>query len=279
VTSWRRLVGALGAECCDLDVAQADSAELKAALLKYQLLIIRNQRLSAESFTEFAAQMGELDVYPFAQPLPGYPHVVTVVKEAQDVSNFGGAWHSDTSYVPEPPATTLLYAVEVPATGGDTLFADMYGPFDRLSNGFKELLESLVGHNTASLVHEPGGSYGVVAGGSVTLKENEAVTEADHPLVTVHPASGRHALFFSLIHTAHFVGMSREESLPLLQQLQALVTEPSNITRLRWQPGTLAIWDNRAVQHYPLNDYPGERREMRRIILKGDRPRGPAWDG
>jgi taurine dioxygenase len=276
VSGWQPLVGALGAERDDLDVRQTDPGELLADLYRHKLLVIRNQTLDPASYTAFAGTLGELDVYPFAEPLADFPHVVSVLKEPGDASNFGGAWHTDTAYTENPPAITLLYAVEVPESGGDTLFADTVDLVDGLSPGFLRMLEGLVGHNTASLVHEAEAGHADVVGQSVALKEAGVPTDADHPLVIEHPVTGRRVLFFSLIHTEHFLGMTRAESLPLLTQLHALATAAENTSRLRWAPGTLAIWDNRAVQHYPLNDYPGQRREMLRIILKGDRPRGVA---
>ncbi len=273
-SGWQPLSGPLGAERSDLDFSRANGAELSQALYEHKLLVLRDQQLSPASFTVAAEKLGELDVYPYAQAIPGSPHVVAVIKEPEDVSNFGGDWHTDTAYVACPPAVTLLYAVEVPAQGGDTLFADTVRAFDGCTEAFKATLRGLVGHNTASLVHQAQGGHAGVTGQSVTLKEADRVTEADHPLVIAHPETGREALFFSLIHTSHFQGMSRQESLPLLKALHDRVVAPENVSRLRWQPGTLAIWDNRSVQHYPVNDYPGKRREMQRIILKGDRPAG-----
>jgi taurine dioxygenase len=270
---WRPLSGPVGAERDDVDFKAADPEEIRAALYEHQLLVLRGQSLDPASYAEAAGKLGELDVYPYAEPISGHPHVVAVVKEPGDESNFGGDWHTDTAYVSTPPAITLLYAVEVPEQGGDTLFADTVGAFEGCSEGFKAALRGLTGHNTASLVHQSGGGYASVTGQSVTLKDTDRETEADHPLVVAHPETWREALFFSLIHTSHFVGMTRLESLPLLESLHERVTAPENVSRLRWQPGTLAIWDNRAVQHYPLNDYPGKRREMYRIILKGDRPK------
>jgi taurine dioxygenase len=276
VTTWRRLIGSLGAERSGLELSRTDPRELLDDLYRYQLLVVRNLRLDPEGLTRFASRLGELDRYPFAEPLPEAPYVVRVVKEAEDETNFGGAWHSDTAYLAEPPAITVLYAVETPATGGDTLFADMYGAFERLSAGFQSALRRLSGHNTAALVHDSSGGYHHVAGQSVPARATDEVTEADHPLVIRHPWTARPALYFSLIHTERFTGMTRAESLPLLEQLHTLATAPENVTRLRWAPGTLAIWDNRSVLHYPLNDYPGERREMHRVIVRGDRPRRAA---
>ncbi len=271
--AWRPLTGPVGAERSGLDFGRADPAQLAAALYEHKLLVLRNQQLDPAAFTAAAARLGELDAYPYAEPLPGHPHVVAVVKEPEDESNFGGDWHTDTAYVANPPAVTLLYALDVPEQGGDTLFADTVRAFARCSAGFQSTLRGLIGHNTASLVHQADGGHAGVTGQSVTLKDADRETEADHPLVIAHPETGREALFFSLIHTSHFQGMTRLESLPLLKDLHERVVAPDNISRLQWQPGTLAIWDNRAVQHYPLNDYPGKRREMHRIILKGDRPR------
>ncbi len=274
MTGWRPLAGALGAERADLDVRRADPQALRRALHRHKLLVLRDQELTPESFTRAAARLGPLDVYPYAEPLAGHPHVVRVLKEAGDEANFGGAWHTDMAYVPEPPAVTLLLAVEVPDSGGDTLFADMVAAFGRCSPAFQQFLRGLAGHNTAGLVHGARGAHADVAGQSVALRADAPLQAAEHPLVVKDPESGRESLYFSLIHTSHFRGMTREESLPLLRQLHALAVAPENTARLRWRPGTLAIWDNRAVQHYPLNDYPGRRREMHRIVLKGQRPAG-----
>lgn len=267
---WRPLIGALGAERDDLDFERAEPGEISAALAEHKVLVLRDQTLTPASFTAAAARLGKLDTYPYAEAIEGHPYVVRVLKEPGDEANFGGAWHTDTAYLTEPPAVTLLLAVQVPRSGGDTLFADSVAAFGRCSAGFQAFLRGLTGHNTAGLVHQAAGKYASVAGQSVPAR-GAAIAEADHPLV-IADAAGREALFFSLIHTSHFVGMSRRESLPLLEQLHALTTAPENTARVRWRPGTLTIWDNRAVQHFPLNDYPGARREMHRIILKGDRP-------
>jgi len=271
--------GALGAERADLDFRGVDVAALRRALHAHKLLVFRDQELTPASFSSAAARLGPLDVYPYAEPLAGHPHVVRVLKEAGDDANFGGAWHTDMPYVAEPPAITLLYAVQVPATGGDTLFADMVAAFERCSPGFQHFLRGLVGLHTAGLIHGAGGAHAKVAGQSVAVRPDAAISEAGHPLVLSDGPSGRNSLYFSLVHTSHFRGMTRQESLPLLEQLHRLATAAENTTRLRWRPGTLAVWDNRAVQHYPLNDYPGQRREMHRIVLKGDRPGGGPGPG
>jgi taurine dioxygenase len=272
--SWRPLTGAFGAELEGLDIVGTNPHALLELVHRHQLVVIRDQRFDPVRLESWAAGLGELDVYPFAEPLPGTPHVVAVVKNPEDESNFGGAWHTDTSYLPEPPSLTILYAVELPRRGGDTLFADMCAAFDALSPGLQTLLETLRARNTAALVHGAGGAHSAVAGQAVRRREAVGSTEAEHPVVRVHPVTGRRALYVSRIHSERFVGMTREESLPLIEFLQELAVRPERVTRLRWRSGTLAIWDNRTVQHYPLNDYPGERREMHRVILKGERPLG-----
>jgi taurine dioxygenase len=269
-----RLPGAIGAEVTGLDVTRADPAELLALAHREQVLVVRDQILDPQSLSDLGTRLGELDVYPFAEPMPDAPHVVAVVKNPEDTHNFGGAWHSDTTYLPRPPALTLLYAVELPGRGGDTLFADMCGALEALSPRLRGILEGLEALNTSSLVHGADGAHQAVAGQAVVPKTAVTPSQAIHPVVRVHPETGRQALYVSRIHTSHFVGMTREESQPLIDFLQDFAVREERQSRVVWLPGTLAIWDNRTVQHNPLNDYPGERREMHRIILKGERPLG-----
>lgn len=271
---WREMLGALGATVSAGDVRNMNVGELTRALHRHQLLVFRDQSLAPIELAEFAAQFGELDVYPHAEPLAETPYVVRLVKNPEDASNFGGAWHTDTSYMLQPPKITMLYAVEVPDQGGDTMFADTYRALAGLSDAMQACLEGLHAIYTADLVHGSAGAYTAVTGQSVNTRSSDRVTTAVHPVVRVHPDTGRKALYTSLIHTERFADMTRPESLPLLEYLQAATIAAENCTRLKWRPGTLAVWDNRCVQHYPLNDYPGERRVMHRVIVKGDTPAG-----
>lgn len=272
------LIGAIGAQCRGVAVGELAADDVRRAITASQLLVFRDQQLTPASLTEFAAQLGELDRYPFAEPLAEAPYVVRVLKEPQDRANFGGAWHTDTAYLERPPSYTLLYAKEVPESGGDTLFADLYGAYDSacasLSTDERERFDALRVHCTASLVHDAQGAHAAVAGESVARRNATVATEADHPLVRVHPDSGRRALYVSLIHCTRIVGMSRAESLPLLERLHGIIVRAENCTRLRWRAGTLAIWDNRCLLHNPLNDYQGARREMQRVIVRGEVPLG-----
>ena len=268
--------GALGADITGIDVRTIDADGLeaiRAALLEYHMLALRNQRLTPAALSAFAAKLGEREVYPFAAAMSDDPYVVPIIKEPEDESNFGGIWHTDSSYLPRPPSLTLLYAVQLPKRGGDTLFADMHAAYRALPEATRTRIDGMSAQYTASLVHDANGAYAHVAGANRNRRDADAVvTDAVHPVVRTHPLSGSKALYVSLAHTRCFVGQSREESLPLLTQLAEHAIRDDFCARLRWTVGTLAIWDNRSVQHYPLNDYPGERRVMHRVILKGEQP-------
>jgi taurine dioxygenase len=272
---WQPMPGPFGAELTGVDARTLDASALLQLSAERQLLVIRDQQFTPGELCDFAAMIGTLDVYPYAEPLPDHPYVVPIVKKPEDTANFGGAWHSDTAYLERPPGLTLLYAVEIPGSGGDTLFADMCGAYEALSPTFRAWLDTLVGHNVSGMVHDTSGDHATVVGQGTRLRA-AAASAGDHPIVRVHPVTGRPALYVSLIHTERFVGMTREESLPIITFLQEFAVRPERCVRLAWRPGTLAIWDNRSVQHYPLNDYPGQRREMHRVILQGERPLGRA---
>jgi taurine dioxygenase len=265
------LDGPVGAEVRGAAALELAPEALQAALARHSLLVLRDQDLDPVALTALAGRLGEPERYPYAPALEGAEYVVAVTKEAHERDNFGGAWHSDSAYLERPPALTLLLARELPERGGDTLFADMYGAYASFSPGLKRTLCALQGVNTASLVHDPHGDHATVAGNR-SGHGAEALLEAVHPLVRRHPVTGRPALFASLVHTARIDGLSRPESLPLLQMVTARAVRAEHVSRVRWAPGTLTIWDNRCLQHLPLNDYHGQRREMHRVIVRGEVP-------
>ena len=265
---------ALGAEVLGVDASRSvddeTAAALRHAFLEHQVLFFRDQRLAPPQTLAFAKHFGEPAEYPFAEGIPGCPLVTEIVKERHERINFGGEWHSDTTYLERPPRATLLYAVEVPAAGGDTLYSDMYRAYARRSPGMRRMLGRLRAVNTAGLLaREKRDGYASVRAKNVHRLD----MRAEHPVVRTHPDTGRKALYVNETHTLHFRGMTREESLPLLTYLCREATRAENGFRLRWRPGTLAIWDNRCVQHYALNDYHGHRRVMHRVIVACDRPR------
>jgi taurine dioxygenase len=223
-----------------------------------------------------AAQIfGEPDVYPFIKALDGYPEIIELVKTEKDTSNFGGSWHSDTSYMPEPAKGTMLHALEVPDAGGDTLFANTVLAYQALSDGLKEALEGLKGVNDSNAGYAGGRAAAIskldAMGKTNTAAEAESYT-SEHPIVRTHPETGEKGLYIGRSHTKCFAGMTVEESKPLIDFLTKHITRPEFTCRVRWTPGSVTVWDNRVTQHNAMNDYQGKRRRMRRITLKGDRP-------
>lgn len=270
-------LGPVGAEVHGLDLTadfdQATVAALRHAWLEHGLLVFRDQDLSPAAQAAFAARFGELDVYPFVRSLDAHPNVVPIIKEADAELNFGGGWHTDTSYLARPPMATLLYAVEVPEQGGDTLFADAAAACADLSPGMRRTLQGLSGIYSPKLVHGSDGDYaGMAAGASVADGAEMTESEVEHPLLRTHPETGRQSIYCSRYHTLHIKGWTRAESLPILDFLMQHMTADRYVTRLHWRPGTLAMWDNRCLFHCALNDYPGQRRQMHRVIVRGDRP-------
>jgi taurine dioxygenase len=261
------------AACCDRATGSIDSAviaEIRSVWLAHQLVVIRAQSISPAEQLQFAKALGEPDVYPFLKGLDGFPMITEVLKKETETVNFGGVWHSDTTYQPCPPMATVLYAKELPPLGGDTLFANQYAAYAQLSDGLKQSLATLRGVNVA-------GKKQVSATRSDRVKEVGSGLSAEqmqgiHPVVRTHPETGRQSLFVNPAHTIAFDGWSEAESEGLLSFLFAHQIAAEFQCRLNWQLGDIAIWDNRCTLHYPLNDYHGHRRLLHRITLKGDIP-------
>jgi taurine dioxygenase len=269
----RPIAGALGAEILGVDLASGLDDEaagaIRQALLDHLVVFFRDQDLAPAAFRDAVRRFGTPIEYPFVRGLDGFPEIIQVLKREDERSNFGGIWHSDTSYLDEPPMGSVLLARELPPYGGDTLFANQYLAFEALSDGLQRTLASLRGVNTS-------------AKADVTRTREDRVKDsggaakdyaAEHPVVRTHPETGRRALYVNVAHTARFAGWTEEESAPLLQFLFAHQVKPEFTCRFRWEPNSIAFWDNRAAQHNPVNDYHGFRRLMHRITLAGDRPR------
>jgi len=271
----RPIAGALGAEIAGVDMARDLDAEVvsevRHALLDHLVIFLRDQTVTPVQQLAFARKFGEPVDYPQLKGLPECPHVTPVVKLEHERSNFGGIWHSDTTYLQEPPMGSMLLAREVPPYGGDTMFANQYLAYESLSDGLKQTLDGLTGVSSS-------------AKADVTKTREDAlkrsgdratpqVLEAEHPLVRTHPETGRKALYTSVAHTARIKGWTEAESLPLLQFLWAHQVKPEFTCRFQWKAGSLAFWDNRCAMHNPINDYHGFRRVMHRITLAGDKPR------
>ena len=274
----RPLAGALGAEIRGVDLAHArDNAtwsEIHRAFLEYQVVVFRDQELSLDDIMTVAQGFGEPTHYPFVAAIAGYPYIVEIRKEPHETVNFGGTWHSDTTYQPRPPAATLLYAKDVPDYGGDTLFANQYLAYETLSPGLKAMLAGLKGVNSAGLKRR-GGRAAIQEGHASmpsTRVDKVEAFEGIHPIVRTHPETGRKSLYLNLDHTIRFADMTEAESEPLLEYLAAHAVTPELTCRVRWEKGSLTIWDNRCTLHCALNDYNGQRRVMQRITVGGEVP-------
>ena len=273
----RPIAGAVGAEISGADLARGLDAgavaEIRRAWLDHGVVFFRDQELSSEQFLAFAHTVGEVARYPFVPGIEGQPDIIAVTKLPHEQVNFGGIWHSDTAYLDEPPMATMLLARQVPPVGGDTLFASQYAAYDALSPALRDMLEPLRAVNSSALAdvsktrEDRLRDHGDGEGGEPPLYE------AVHPVVRTHPETGRKALYVNVAHTARFDGMTEEESRPLLELLFRLQVRPELTCRFHWAVGSLALWDNRCVQHNPVNDYHGHTRVMHRITLTGDRPR------
>ena len=260
------LAGALGADLTD-DVV----AEIRRAWLEHLVVFFRDQHITDERFVAFARRIGAIGRYPFVPAIEGHPEIIAVLKEPHETVNFGGIWHSDTAYLERPPMATLLLAREIPPFGGDTLFANQYLAYETLSPAMQRLLDPLRAVNSSAMADvsrtREDRRRGVDPG-----PDGAEDLEAHHPVVRTHPETGRKALYVNVAHTARFEGMTEEESRPLLQFLFDHQVRPELTCRFRWQPGSLAMWDNRCAQHNPINDYNGHRRLLHRITLEGEVP-------
>ena len=269
------IAGALGAEVDGVDLGRPLGGEtvtlLRRALLEHLVLFFRDQDLTPETLLAAARQFGTPIEYPFVRGIEGYPEVIEVAKLENERVNFGGVWHSDTTYLEAPPMGTLLLAKEVPLVGGDTIFANMYLACETLSDGMRAMLERLTGISNSAKADASRTREDRIR--SAPKDGGNRVLEAEHAVLRTHPETGRKALYVNVAHTIRFGGMTEAESAPLLRYLFEHMTRPEFTCQFRWRPGSLAFWDNRAAQHNAINDYPGHRRMMHRVTLAGDRPR------
>ncbi len=269
----------LGAEISDFDPERADEAlwsEVRAAFHRHAVLFFRDIMLSPPQQVAFTRRFGDILRVPYVDHLSDYPDIIAVLKEADEerIATFGGTWHSDFSFLERPPKATLLYALELPPSGGDTLWANQYLAYETLSSGFKALLTRLKSIQTGwpHGTRGPKGQAGLSRSIKLVRGDPSADREVEHPVVRRNPDSGRDALFVNPVYTDRFAGMTQAESKPLLDYLYEHCVRPEFTCRLRWSPGTLALWDNRATLHLAINDYDGHRRLLHRTTVAGEAP-------
>ena len=246
---------ALGASVEGIDLSEQLTDAAEAALIdllaEHLVLVFPGQVLTPERHVAFGTVFGDPLIHPFLESTPDHPAILKVAKEPEDTEVFGGEyWHADITFIDPPSSVSLLYAIDIPDDPcGDTLFANQFMAYDHLSVGMQHMLDGL------EAVHV------------YPDKAETAATRAVHPVVRTHPVSGRKGLFVNPAFVDRFVDMTAEESRPLLTQLEAHQTRPEFQGRVTWQPDQLTIWDNRAVMHYAINDYPGRRRVLQRVTV------------
>ncbi len=242
--------------------------DIRKAFTDYGALFFSQQKLTPEDHIAFARRWGEIDVNRFFTPVSGYPEIAEVLKEPDQLLNIGGGWHTDHSYDEAPAMGSILYALEIPPSGGDTLFAGMAAAYDALPDAMKERISDLKARHGNDHVFGEKSDYQKAMNGRLG-NARSAGQEAVHPVVLTHPDSGRKGLYVNPGFTLYIEDMEREQSDALLAELYAHIQQPRFHYRHVWKEGMLAMWDNRATWHYAMNDYPGHRRYLHRITMAG----------
>ena len=261
------LTPAIGAELLGADLTRPDDtlvAEVRAALLRYQVVFFRDQQISRQQHIAFARAFGKLEIHP-ATPQDQSDREVLRIAHGPESRGSENFWHSDVTWRAEPSLGSILRAMEVPAVGGDTLFANMAMAYEGLDEELQHRLCQLTAvHDIARVFARR------LDRDAATL--HEKFPPQQHPVVRTHPETGRQALYVNIAFTDHIVGIDRAESDRLLRFLYRQASLPEYQCRFRWAPGSLAFWDNRACQHYAASDYFPQKRVMERVTIAGDRP-------
>ncbi|MFZ9230422.1 MAG: TauD/TfdA dioxygenase family protein [Ilumatobacteraceae bacterium] len=274
----RPLTGVMAAEIFGVDLATIDGDELarvRTAMCEHEVVVFREQSLTPRTQSEFSDRLGPSGEVPFVETMVDHPQVIRVVKEADEGAafNFGGAWHSDFSFQPEPPSFTVLRAVDLPPWGGDTVFASMTAAWRTLGPQMQDTLRPLRAVHTARDAYsrrmQP--LHSGMRGMNIVC-DDSANDEQIHPLVTTHPETGRTVLFFNRAYVRDIADMESGEAAELLDFLHQHTTDVRFQYRHRWRSGDVVIWDNRSTQHFAINDYAGFRRELHRTTIKGTVP-------
>jgi len=268
------IAGALGAEIGGIDVAKdlddAVIGEIRQALLDHGVIFFRDQKLDPARHKAFTRRFGEIFRHPNYQGVSADPEIVDIRREPGDKKIVGEDWHTDTTMVAEPPLGAILYAIDVPPYGGDTLFANQYLAYETLSDGLKRTLEGLRAVHSDRMVAGP--QAGMNAQRSTKVREDPDWREtiSIHPVVRTHPETGRKLLFVNRSYTVGFEGWTEAESKPLLDYLLEHGHRPEFTCRFRWANGSIAFWDNRSTKHLAVHDAGPFRRIMRRTQIVGD---------
>ena len=271
--------GQVGAEILGVDLgnlAEADLAGIRAAFADHGVVFFRDQTIDEAAHIAFARRLGTININRFFAAHPRYPEIALVLKEPDQTTNIGGGWHTDHSYDAEPALGSVLVARELPPQGGATAFASMYAAYDALPDDLRARVDG------ARAVHSARHVFGSRNSAYAALREEgddgrignataaDVLDDVTHPVVITHPLSGKRALYVNPAFTTAIVGLDADESRALLDALYAHALDPRVQEVFHWQPGSVALWDNRSTWHYAYNDYHGHRRELHRITIEGE---------
>ena len=283
------LAAALGAEISAVDVAKLSDAqftEIRHALFRHKMIFFRGQKLTHAEHEAFSGRFGAFAEDAYTQGVPGHRNVHPLIKEADDPSKmvFGEGWHTDSPFLPSPPAITILRSIQVPPFGGDTTWANTALAYAMLSEVYRDMIQGLrvrfslrdVLKSAQDAVEVSDSPIGRLAATRTleSLPEDlrRKIAGNAHPLVRTHPVTGEKALYVDAAYAVGIEGMLPEESAPILRYLAEHITQPAFTCRLRWEPDMLVLWDNRLCVHQAYNDYQGYRRELYRTTVAGEKP-------
>ena len=262
------MTAAIGATVRGVDMANASDAEIddiRKGWMDHKVLFFRDQHITVEEHIAFGRRFGELEVHPFANGREGYPEIVRIESNAER-QYAASAWHSDVTWREEPSLGSVLRGVRLPPVGGDTCFANTALAYERLSDRWKERIDGLVA------VHDFTHVFGGRLSSDELAEKQREYPAVTHPVVRTHPETGEKNIYTNRGFVSHIEGMTREESMPIIEHLERQVMDPSVQCRFKWEVDSFAMWDNRAVQHCATNDFFPETRIVERVTIIGDRP-------
>jgi len=269
----RPIAGAIGAEIHNVDVGadldEGTVGDIRQALLDHCVIFFRDQKLDVARHKVFTRRFGEIFIHPNYKGTQADPEIIVITREPGDKKIVGEDWHADTTMMPEPPMGAILYAIEVPPYGGDTLFANQYLAYETLSDGMKKMLSGMRALHSDRMVAGPQANKNAFRATKVREDAEWRETVSAHPVVVTHPETGRKLLYVNASYTVGFEGMTEAESKPLLGYLLEHGHRPEFTCRFRWETGSIAFWDNRVCKHLAIHDAGPFRRVMRRTQIAG----------
>lgn len=262
------LTATLGAEVGGVDIAKVDDAvrdELRKAWLDHKVLVVRDQDVTIEEHIAFGRLFGELEVHPFATGIDEYPEIVKI-HSTEEHKYAASNWHSDVTWREEPSMGSILRGRIIPPAGGDTCFADATAAYDRLSAEWKERVDDLYA------IHDFTQTFGRRMSDQERADKQKEYPPARHPVIRTHPETGARGIYTNRSFVSHIEGVSKEESVEILDLLERAIMNPSVQCRVRWEVDTVVMWDNRCTQHNATNDFFPQERRVERVTVVGDRP-------